>query len=176
MIFNQTVHNLGSPLSLRMSARRNFSFTPQSSTNLVQNFEVNFGSLSDTILSGIPWCLTKLHKNGFATSTAESESFYRIKWTLSGNKSTFVVILSHLLFFWKLHNEITCNRTPSSKRSFWNSWFCDLFLHVVFLLLAYQAISEIIFNISGLVLPMVVSKSREIFKVSKMTCISCIMC
>ncbi len=94
IVFYHTIHYFGWIISLGCRLDEIFNFTQQTFITLFHNLKVNLGCMSETALSGVPWCLNRLSKKAFATSAAVSKTMDGDKKTLRDDLPTYVVILS----------------------------------------------------------------------------------
>ncbi len=73
------------------------SFDPIRFHKARQNLLVNFGSRSETMSFGRPWCLKMWEKNNLPVSWAVASSFVGMKCTILLNRSTTTMMASNPL-------------------------------------------------------------------------------
>ncbi len=105
-LLNNQVHSLGFSICLGLEWSAHLELNPMRFHRAHQNLLMNFGSQSDTMSFGRPWCLNTYVKNNLLVSWAVALSFVGMKCVILLYRLTTTMIASN----------------PFDVSSPWNPW------------------------------------------------------
>jgi hypothetical protein len=95
VLVQDSIHTLRFPTVWKWKAILNLSFFPTFLAKCIQNAFVNFGSWSDTIPLGNPWCLHQPLRIGYVVSNAVAVSTIGTMCANLANRTTITKMASH---------------------------------------------------------------------------------